>query len=77
MPNALAYLGAVHQDTPRLCAELGLRAFGDRVDLVGNESVCLAVHSGRGVGVWGVNQAEDRTMSLTNPVAQAVEAVPA
>jgi hypothetical protein len=59
------------------CRVRALRAFGDRVDLVGDEPVRLAVHDGRGVGVRGVDQAEDLAVRLIDPVAQVLDTVTA
>src|SRR5215469_7630194 len=50
-------------------------ALGDWVDLVGDEPVCFAVHGSRGVGVWGIDQAEDLAVLLVDPVPQVVNAV--
>src|SRR5712691_4262301 len=51
------------------------RSFGDGVDLVGDEPVCLAVHRGGRIGVWRVDQAEDLAVLLVDPVAQVMDAV--
>src|SRR5512133_2978879 len=47
----------------------GLRPFDDLVDLVGLEAVCFSVDAGRGLGVGGLDEAEDLAVSLADPVA--------
>src|SRR5689334_22932134 len=59
-----------------LCdGEEGSGSLGDWVDLVGDEPVCLAVDGSGGVGVWGIDQAEDLAVLLVDPVPQVVNAV--
>src|SRR5262249_9673957 len=53
----------------------GSGALGDRVDLVGDEPVRLAVHRRRGVRVRRVDQAKDLAMLLVDPIPQVVNAV--
>src|ERR1700745_1209053 len=53
----------------------GAGSLGDRVDLIGYEPVRLAVHAFGGVGVRGIDQAEDLAVLLIHPVAQVMNAV--
>src|SRR5262245_40640535 len=50
-------------------------ALGDRVDLIRDKPVRLAVHRGRRFRVRGVDQAEDLAAVLVHPVAQVMNAV--
>ena len=51
------------------------RPFGDLVDLLGDQTVCLAMHVSRDVRGGRVDETEDLARRLVHPVAQVVDAM--
>jgi len=49
-------------------------SFHDRHNALRDEPVRLAVHAGRGIGVRGIDEAEDLAARLVRPVAQVPDA---
>jgi hypothetical protein len=47
----------------------------DRIDLVGHQSMSLAVHGIRRLGIWSFDQAEDLAGLFVHPVPQILDSV--